>query len=321
MKSKQNRMGPDDHQWAERFAQQALAGTELAELEMISPVFDELSTTQQQAPQNFLILSAPRSGSYYLCRRLWLDGLGKPMEYLNGLHLSILKRRMKLPLEHPRILRRWRDQPAQRLQQTLSIISDARQANKWFGFKLQPQQLKPWTRPRQTPFDLFTETFQGWSVLPLLRRDWYRQLASLIFSRATGAYDLGLIYTWADRSTTGAGPLFTSERLRKASRQLSEATTFITDWLENNPSHQPLWFEDLLEWSPETWQQQLSKQLPSLLNTDQQKLLQRIGSKALTRREDPFASAKSTLIRELTAQLRDHPDAQPPKALQQLIST
>lgn len=286
---------------------------------MVSPVFDREPPQHLPASQRLLILSAPRSGSYYLCRRLWLDGLGMPMEYLNQFHLQGFSRRMPLALTPPRWLRRWRDRPEQRLIATLQSIEERRQANGWFSLKLQPIQLKPWTRRGQKPGQLLEETFSSWQVLPLLRRDWHRQLASLIVSRATGAYDLGLLHTWTD-PTACRGPVLTPKRLLKAARQLRQDTDAILDWLEKHPHQDPLWFEDLLQWNPSTWREELQKRLPGLSQTKHQQLVQGIADTPLQRRQDPFREAKTAVTREMTDALRHHPDAQPPTRLQKWIN-
>ena len=64
----------------------------LHELEMLSPWFDASApaltpavdpATSQGKRRLLLLLSAPRSGSYHLCRLLWHLGYGKPAEYFN----------------------------------------------------------------------------------------------------------------------------------------------------------------------------------------------------------------------------------------------
>ncbi len=286
------------------------SGVELAELEMISPLFDSDPEANPPPQHKLLILSAPRSGSYFLCRRLWLDGLGLPMEYLNALHLQAMARREPLPLSP----RRWRDKPNERLQRSLASLAQRRQANGWFSLKLQPLQLKPWCQPRQTPNQLIERTFAGWQVLPLLRRNWHRQLASLILSRATGAYDSGLIHTWSD-AAAGSGTLLSEERLRKAHRLLRRDTEMVLEWIEQHPDAKPLIFEDLLSWNASLWQQQLLIRLPGLAQPDQAALLKRIGEVPLERRPDPFRDAKNQLIETLSHALQQRPEAAPPTGL------
>ena len=88
------------------------------------------------------------------------------------------------------------NRPHSRLEQTLTQISSLRSCNRWFGLKLQPSQLKPWCRKIDTPIDLLKTIFPSWTVIPLLRRDWFSQLAFLIISRAIGADELGLNFSW-----------------------------------------------------------------------------------------------------------------------------
>lgn len=296
--------------WATPLHAVVRSGVELAELEMISPLFDSDPAANTPPQQKLLILSAPRSGSYFLCRRLWLDGLGLPLEYLNALHLQAMARREPLPLSP----RRWRDKPNERLQRSLASLAQRRQANGWFSLKLQPLQLKPWCQPRQTPNQLIESAFAGWPVLPLLRRNWHRQLASLILSRATGAYDSGLIHTWSD-AAAGSGTLLSEERLRKAHRLLRRDTEMVLEWLEQHPDAKPLIFEDLLSWKASLWQQQLLIRLPALAQPEQAALLQRIGEVPLQRRPDPFRDAKNQLIETLSHTLQQRPEAAPPTGL------
>lgn len=300
--------------WASPLHAVVQTGVELAELEMISPLFDRNPAEATPISHRLLILSAPRSGSYFLCRRLWLDGLGLPMEYLNALHLQAMARRQPLPLSR----RRWRDRPNTRLEETLCSLAQRRQTNGWFSLKLQPLQLKPWCQRRQTPNQLLHSCFSGWQVLPLLRRNWHRQLASLILSRATGAYDSGLIHTWSD-AAAGSGALLSEDRLRKAHRLLRRDTEMVLQWLQDHPHTRPLIFEDLLHWNADQWQLELQQRLPSLAQADQAALRQGIGRMPLQRRDDPFRDAKNNLIEALSHTLQERPEASPPQGLTEAL--
>ena len=305
--------------WAEPFRAIAASGVELCELEMISPIFDLKGHQSNQdnngsklPPGRLLILSPPRSGSYYLCRRLWLDGLGMPLEYLNSLHLKAMAKRLRLPLQPCR----WRDRPSDRLEQTLSQISSLRSCNGWFALKLQPSQLQPWCRKKDTPIDLLGTVFADWTVIPLLRRDWFRQLASLIISRASGAYDLGLNFSWCDGA---GGELLTPRRLSQARRQLEQDLKPIITWLGKHPECEPLWMEELLAWDQGRYADGMLLRLPDLDNDEHQQLRLKLGRIPLQRREDPFATAKSSLNKRLAKQLRQLEAAQPPEAISALL--
>lgn len=302
--------------WLELLRNAAPRGIELAELEMASPVFDQSPPFANSPSHKLIILSAPRSGSSFLCRRLWIDGIGKPMEYLNPLHLQSLRRRFNLPMK----AKFWCDKPKNRLTTSLHAISRWRQANDWFSIKLQPIQLKPWLSRHEQPEKLVNETLSDWHVLPLLRKNWYQQLASLIISRATGSYDFGLAYTHAD-SMACQGSLMTPERIKKAKNELSRNTESILNWLDQHPGHHPLWMEEILEWDALTWQKLLPTYLPSLKNQGQETLIQGLGITPLIRRQDPFAQAKAEIQHELTKALKNEGSALPPSRLEKLINS
>src|SRR4051794_30884078 len=64
-------------------------------LDLIGPEFDRTST--QPAERTLIICSAPRTGSYELCRYLVAAGLGVPHEYFNYSYAKRLGDRWGFP--------------------------------------------------------------------------------------------------------------------------------------------------------------------------------------------------------------------------------
>lgn len=60
----------------------------LLEYEYLSPLLDNIQENCDLKIKKYFILSPPRSGSYYLCRFLFLNKLGIPFEYFNPLFLG-----------------------------------------------------------------------------------------------------------------------------------------------------------------------------------------------------------------------------------------
>ncbi|MCP9917483.1 Stf0 sulfotransferase family protein [Cyanobium sp. ATX 6F1] len=169
----------------------------LRELELLSPWFDASSPTQAtvaaiEEPKRLLVVVAPpRSGSFHLCRLLWPLGYGRPTEYLNPnpLYRSILGRFGQVGS------RAW--------LQTLVKERSARSSftgTPFFALKLQAQQgrgsLKQVLRRHfPSPLEALGLRPEPALVVRLRRRDQVAAMASLHFSRCTGAFDLGLVTT------------------------------------------------------------------------------------------------------------------------------
>ena len=278
----------------------ASQGHELAELEMASPVFDG----KEELPQHrYLILSTPRSGSYWLCRRLWQAGLGLPFEYLNRLHLQRFARRWNLPdpnLDQRRgwgrlkaNLRQWsslrpsaiRSSNVDSLEAYLEGVQQRRSLSGWFGLKVQPVHLE------ELKIDV-EQRFSSWMLLPLLRKDQRRQLASYLFSRVSGAYDLGVITSTRGESLNRLIDPILQERIANL---LAAQNKFILQTAKSR-TLQPLWLEDLLLCSPEDLKRTLIPYLPVLAKDD--KILQ-----SIQRRSDPLHRIKQELLQDLSDSL------------------
>lgn len=169
----------------------------LRELELLSPWFDASSPTQADQPpieglrRCLLLLAPPRSGSFHLCRLLWQLGYGRPTEYLNPnpLYRASLSR-----FGRPGSRSWLRSLVAER--SACSVFS----GDPFFSLKLQAQQARGSLRQvlrRRLPEPRQALGLQPGppSVVLLRRRDRVAAIASLHFSRCTGAFDLGLITT------------------------------------------------------------------------------------------------------------------------------
>ena len=169
----------------------------LRELELLSPWFDASSPTQAdqpviQAPRRLLLLLAPpRSGSFHLCRLLWQLGYGRPTEVFNPNPLYISS------------LSRWGRVGSRAWMRALVAERSACSrftGEPFFALKLQAHQLRgsltQILRRRFAPLPASLLRRDGPPVLlHLRRRDQVAAIASLHFSRCTGAFDLGLVTT------------------------------------------------------------------------------------------------------------------------------
>ena len=278
----------------------ATYGQELAELEMASPIFDR--DEPEEKPKNrYLILSTPRSGSYWLCRQLWHAGLGLPFEYLNSFHMRRFTKRWKADLGEARPgnnqPRYWEEQISRigaklgfsnatkkqpDIHSYLEITEKKRSMNGWMGLKAQPIHLKE--------LDIcFESIFQNWAIIPLLRRDQRRQLASYLFARVSGAYDLGLI-----TSTTGdsLSRLNEPSLIHHMAELLASQNKAILQ-IARSRNLQPLWMEDLLGLDSDILQERIVSYLPGA------ELGEHLFT-ALTRRQDPFFKPKQAMIEEIS---------------------
>jgi LPS sulfotransferase NodH len=169
----------------------------LRELELLSPWFDSSSPTQAEAvpiegPKRLLVIVAPpRAGSFHLCRLLWQLGYGRPTEYLNPnpLYRSSLERFGRVGS------RAWTE--------TLVKERSARSSftgTPFFALKLQAQQgrgslRQVLTKQFHSPLESLGLKREAALVVRLRRRDQVAAMASMHFSRCTGAFDFGLVMT------------------------------------------------------------------------------------------------------------------------------
>ena len=164
---------------------------------MRSPWFDASAPMQaDRAPittarRLLVLLAPPRSGSFHLCRLLWQLGYGKPTEYFNPnpLYTSALSRWGRVGT------RAW-----------LAALVAERSARSvfsgmpFFSLKLQAQQRRGpchrvLRRTFRSPLEGLGLRQEDPLVVLLRRRDGVAAIASLHFSRCTGAYDQGLVWT------------------------------------------------------------------------------------------------------------------------------
>jgi LPS sulfotransferase NodH len=202
----------------------------LHELEMLSPWFDASAPALPPAvdpviPQGtrrlLLLLSAPRSGSYHLCRLLWHLGYGKPAEYFNphlraGWHryqplgtglLPKLRRRLRREVQPHRLDAPW----LMRLVMERSAHS-LLSSQLFFSAKLQPQQLGPLPAALATSFAPLAR--QGlWApfeqvppaLVLLFRRDWLGAMVSHHLALCSGSFDQGRLFSFQLRPITALG--------------------------------------------------------------------------------------------------------------------
>ena len=323
----------------------------LHELEMLSPWFDASApalppavdpVTPQGKRRLLLLLTAPRSGSYHLCRLLWHLGYGKPAEYFNpnlraGWHryqplgsglLPKLRRRLRREIQPHRL------DPAWLMQLVIERSAHSLLTGQlFFAAKLQPQQLGPLPAALTASFaplarhGLWPPFEQVPPALVLLfRRDWLGAIVSQHLALCSGSFDQGRLFSCQLRSITALG---NREALLS---DIASYRTLLEALLDNRrrciyPIH-VLAFEDLL--------QDQSQRLANLIQAiefngplaapleDHPTLAVQI-----QRAEDPWAPQHAALKRHLREYvqaegLQHHPDsvacAQATAALNDLIS-
>ena len=251
----------------------------LHELEMLSPWFDASApalppgvdpvvdpVTPQGKRRLLLLLTAPRSGSYHLCRLLWHLGYGKPAEYFNpnlhaGWHryqplgsglLPKLSRRLRRKIQPHRLDPPW----LMRLVMERSAHS-LLTGQLFFAAKLQPQQLGPLPDALASSFaplarhGLWPPFEQVPPALVLLfRRDWLAAIVSHHLALCSGSFDQGRVFSCQLRSITALG---NREALLS---DLASYRTLLEALVANRrrciyPIH-VLAFEDLLQDQPQT---------------------------------------------------------------------
>ena len=244
----------------------------LHELEMLSPWFDASSPKllpeetkpnpieQSERPRRLLlVLSAPRNGSYHLCRLLWQIGYGKPTEYFNPFFRVRLRRfnpkrnKIRRLYEHLGLQFRPKQVGSGWLEQLVKERTARSRitGNPYFSAKLQPDQL-------DNLQSLLSNTFAplakkgNWLpfeqqppfLLLLYRRDWKATVISHHLARCTGSYDQGRITTVQHRSINEIGQRSTLlEDLMECRHQLKALTTSLETVIY--PIH-CIAFEDIL---------------------------------------------------------------------------
>jgi len=142
-------------------------------LALIGPEYDRTST--QAAEQTLIICSAPRTGSYELCRYLLAAGIGVPHEYFNPNYARRLGERWglsKSPLE-----------PSE-LSRYIEVLRRRRAQGGVFATKLQFPQFN-WSLRNEHGRRLF----EGAIVVHLFRPDAAAQFASYRSALETGFWD------------------------------------------------------------------------------------------------------------------------------------
>src|SRR5262249_34535298 len=142
-------------------------------LDLIGPEYDRAS--QQPAERTLIICSAPRTGSYELCRYLLAAGIGVPHEYFNPNYAWRLGERWgfaRSPLE-PSELARY-----------VGVLRMRRAQNGVFAAKLQFQHFDRNLRNR-----LGRQLFEGATVVHLFRSDAPAQYASYRSALESGCWD------------------------------------------------------------------------------------------------------------------------------------
>lgn len=217
----------------------------LRELEMISPWFDASAPSQHpraliREPRRLLVLLAPpRSGSFHLCRLLWQLGYGRPTEYLNPnpLYRSALSRWGRVGS------RQWvaklvAERSARSRFSGIPFVSLKLQANQGRGSCEQVLR-----RTFRAPLgDLGLRQDKPLVVL-LRRRDSAAAMASLHFSRCTGAYDLGLVTT---HQGLPIGSLLDEAAIRQTMDEYRHHLLWLEAAAQSSAPTMALWLEDLL---------------------------------------------------------------------------
>lgn len=219
----------------------------LSEADMLSPWHDaenikSFDLNDCGCPRLVLLLAAPRSGSYHLCRLLWNLGIGRPTEYFNPLHAHAWARfstswqispqptgqsfyAMLDRFQYHAIRRRLMPGFASRLPRAKSLnksslthLIAARSSqslltnNFYFASKVQAGQLGSLANARRRVFlpqvrrGVLAPFDQKPPLLILLvRRYWQRALFSFHLSLCSGCFDYGFSYSYQHRSLSQLG--------------------------------------------------------------------------------------------------------------------
>jgi LPS sulfotransferase NodH len=141
-------------------------------IDLIGQNFDRDSAAP--AKKTLIICSAPRTGSYELCRFLTAAGLGIPHEYFHPAHAQILARRWHIggnPL-------------GESMGSYIERLQNVRATNDVFSFKLQYWQFNEFLRN-----EFGASLFRDAHIVHLYRSNIADQLASYHFASHSGVWD------------------------------------------------------------------------------------------------------------------------------------
>ncbi len=235
----------------------------LRELEMLSPWFDASAPSQrelepiEEARRLLVLLAPPRCGSFHLCRLLWELGFGKPTEYLNPnpLYRSALGRWGRVGT------RDW----------VAALVAERSGRSRFsgtpfFSLKLQANQGRGsfeqvLRRSFRAPRSAIGLRQEEPLVVLLRRRDSVAAMASLHFSRCTGAYDLGLVMT---HQGLPIGCLLDPAAIRQTIDEYQRHLLWLDQAAQSRSPAWELWLEDLVADQAAALQQLVSVLEPEL---------------------------------------------------------
>jgi LPS sulfotransferase NodH len=142
-------------------------------VDLMGPEFDH--PLPEPAQRTLLICSAPRTGSYELCRFLLAAGVGVPHEYFNFNYVRLAASRWGLP-ENPL--------GEAQLGRYIDVLRRQRSQNGVFAAKLQYGQFDRCLRNRHG-----AALFEGATVVHLFRPDVTGQYASVRAALESGTWD------------------------------------------------------------------------------------------------------------------------------------
>jgi LPS sulfotransferase NodH len=142
-------------------------------MDLIGPQFDRPAS--EPAKRTLIICSAPRTGSYELCRYLLAAGIGVPHEYFHGNYAQLLAQRWAFT-EHPLV--------EAQLGRYIGALRRRRAQNGVFATKLQFGQFDRFLRNRHG-----AALFDGATVVHLFRPDVATQYASARAALESGTWD------------------------------------------------------------------------------------------------------------------------------------
>lgn len=139
--------------------------------DLIGPEYDRTSDTPAQ--KTLVICSAPRTGSYELCRLLTAAGVGVPHEYFHPRYGPVIGERFGIA-----------DPLGKDLPEFILRLRTTRACNDVFAFKLQPWMLKQYLMNESGK-----ELLHGATFVHLFRPDIVGQFRSFRRARTTGRWD------------------------------------------------------------------------------------------------------------------------------------
>lgn len=142
-------------------------------MDLIGPEFDHRSS--KAANRTLIICSAPRTGSYELCRYLIAAGIGVPHEYFHPNYSRLLAKRWAFT-EHPLV--------EMQLGRYIGALRRRRACNGVFATKLQFGQFDRYLRNSHG-----AALFKGATVVHLFRPDVATQFASARAALESGIWD------------------------------------------------------------------------------------------------------------------------------------